>query len=241
MLPINQAQFEALPLGERAGLIVEREYHDLKERKEAAVLAIAQKAVYHLQDTQGAHTQPLKRRLVINLGHGVRTDGGYDPGAINAAHKVDEAAWVRRFGIALAEALTALGWHNFVILQSGDWGALPELINAASPSRIISYHLNAFNGKASGTETLQWHTNTDNYVGNRLINATTSVLQLPNRGIKTIKEGARGAYLFANTAAPCWLHELFFVDNDGDLTLGTANFAKLVDAHAAAIVEICNA
>jgi N-acetylmuramoyl-L-alanine amidase len=113
---------------------------------------------------------------------------------------------------------------------------LPAKINAIGPSFILSLHCNAFNGTATGTETLYFHTSARgkklaSIVQERLLGA----LELKNRSIRSKKDGDRGAGVLKFTDAPCVICEPFFIDNDDDLDVALRRRKSLARAYARAI------
>ncbi|MDX1545516.1 MAG: N-acetylmuramoyl-L-alanine amidase [Rhodothermales bacterium] len=116
---------------------------------------------------------------------------------------------------------------------------LPAKVNALRPDFIISLHCNAFNGSATGTETLYFHTsNTGHRYAKIVQRHVREALGLRDRHTKAKTAGDRGGHLLKNTAAPCVIAEPFFIDNDADVATARANEDALISAYAAAIDEI---
>lgn len=113
---------------------------------------------------------------------------------------------------------------------------LPAKINAARPNFILSLHCNAFNGTASGTETLYFHTsNSGKALAGIVQKQLLEALDLKNRRIRPKKEGDRGASVLKYTRAPCVICEPFFIDNDSDLEVAQRRSKSLAAAYAHAI------
>jgi N-acetylmuramoyl-L-alanine amidase len=115
---------------------------------------------------------------------------------------------------------------------------LPAKINRMAPHIVVSLHCNAFNGSATGTETLYFHSSEKGkklagIVQRHLLDA----LELRDRKTKPKKEGDRGGHLLRFTQAPCVICEPFFVDNDSDLAVASRRKIGLANAYAAAIDE----
>ncbi|MCP4503027.1 MAG: N-acetylmuramoyl-L-alanine amidase, partial [Deltaproteobacteria bacterium] len=117
--------------------------------------------------------------------------------------------------------------------------ALPKQINEHHPDLVVSLHCNAFNKKATGTETLYYHASTEGKrMASLLQRKIVDVLGLADRGIKPKHSEDRGGYLLRETNAPCVLAEPFFIDNNKDLKIAQANHSDLVRAYADAINEM---
>lgn len=113
---------------------------------------------------------------------------------------------------------------------------LPAKINAIGPNLILSLHCNAFNNKATGSETLYFHSSKRgkklaSIVQKQLLGA----LELKNRKIRAKKDGDRGASVLKFTHAPCVICEPFFIDNDRDLEVALRRRKSLAAAYARAI------
>lgn len=118
---------------------------------------------------------------------------------------------------------------------------LPVKINEIEPSHIISFHCNAFNKKASGTEVLYYHrSSTAKVMARTLQDSIVGVLGLPDRGIKPKTAEDRGGYLLKYTHAPCVIVESFFIDNDNDLIIGVELIEELADAISELMLKVSN-
>lgn len=113
---------------------------------------------------------------------------------------------------------------------------LPAKINAHKPDFILSLHCNAFNKKATGTETLYYHTSK---LGKKLAvlvqKQLVQALDLPDRRTKPKTDSDRGAGVLKFTHAPCVICEPFFIDNDSDLDTAQRRRKSLSAAYARAI------
>lgn len=118
------------------------------------------------------------------------------------------------------------------------YATLPGDINDLNPDFVISLHCNAFNTKASGTETLYYHRSTKSKeLADRVQAKLLAALGLADRGVLSKTSEDRGGNLLKNTNAPCVIAEPFFIDNDSDLAKAQANLDALAQAYADAIVE----
>lgn len=116
---------------------------------------------------------------------------------------------------------------------------LPNDVNKLDPNLVISLHCNAFNKKASGTETLYYHTSTKGRKIAQIFNENfVNALGLKDRGVKGKSSEDRGGYLLRYTNAPCVLCEPFFIDNDDDYEVVVDNYDDLVMAYVNSINEV---
>lgn len=92
--------------------------------------------------------------------------------------------------------------------------------------RTLSHHLNAFNGKATGTEV--WYYAGDEVmrkVAERLSATIARTLGIVNRGAKA----TTSLYVVANTNPHCLLIEWYFVDNPNDRAAWDKNGTKAMN------------
>lgn len=155
--------------------------------------------------------------IILDPGHGMsnRKPGGYDPGACNGKFQ---------------EATIALEWVNELrgILQKAGHKVVRTRVDANDPAPVskraviakdhkgevmLSIHCNAANGKASGAECI--------HRGNReksaaLSKACAEALGIKDRGPKVESDSQHGR-LAVMAFQPCFLLEIGFIDNNGDL------------------------
>lgn len=172
------------------------------------------------------------KKVCLNIGHG-GIGGYYDSGAIGAdgthEHKFnrDELAPI------VKRELEKMGYCVDVIIQDKRFSELPSRINTLNPDLIVSLHFNAFNGNATGTETLYWNSSKKGKVlASNIQTRMVDVLGLANRGIKPKFSGDRGAALLRDTKAPCVIVESIFGDNPHDLETARARMDELGKAIA---------
>lgn len=121
---------------------------------------------------------------------------------------------------------------DVVIVERDTYRDLPNKINSHSPDLIISFHCNAFNTDASGTEVLYYHkSKTSAKHAKNLLIHLVDALGLPNRGIKPKTSEERGGYLLRYTHAPCIIAEPFFIDNLKDLNTAIVREEQLIAAY----------
>ena len=116
-------------------------------------------------------------KVYLNPGH----DRLLDSGAVNAALNLRECD----LAYELAEAVQAYLERNGVAVvlgQSDDLYAVCGQANAAEADVFVSLHFNAFNKRATGTETLISNTPQSLLLGHCIQANVKAVLNLPDRG-----------------------------------------------------------
>ena len=172
-------------------------------------------------------------KISINIGHG--GDGSnYDSGAI-AADGTHEHDFNRDELVPLVIKELKNRNHSIVtIIQRKNFSELPDRINEHNPDVVLSFHFNAFNGNATGTEMLYYKTSKrSKRLAECLQDNVVAVLGLADRGIKGLESG-RGVALLKRTNAPCVILEPFFGDNQNDLNTARNNLDELA-------IAICDA
>lgn len=111
--------------------------------------------------------------------------------------------------------------HEIIFRDS--YRGLPHKIGQIDPSFSISFHCNAFNGKARGCETLYYYKcEKSKEIANYICKEITNSFQfLRNRGAKAIDAEDRGGYLLQTLHykydIPAVIFEPFFIDNTEEL------------------------
>lgn len=146
------------------------------------------------------------KTLFISAGH-----SDTDPGA--TGHGYTEADIVLEFRDLVADYLRG----KVVFAKDGEPGQnLPLRTAAALAAKhdvAVEFHCNAFNGQATGVETLS---RTENYpLGRQICEAIADTLGIPNRGAKPEGSGQHSRLAFASSGGI--IVELFFIDNRLDL------------------------
>lgn len=163
------------------------------------------------------------KKCVLVVGHRKGS-----PGAVNEATGKTEFGFNNDLAEYIKQVQTVCDVE--VVLRS-TYQRLPGKINALRPDFIISLHCNAFNKKASGTETLYHHnSNKGLLLAGIMQRNVVEVLGLPDRGVKAKRVEDRGGYLLKNTNAPCVILEPGFIDNDNDLERMTDKLHDLANA-----------
>lgn len=166
-------------------------------------------------------------RVGVVVGHSVK-----DPGAVNANGRT-EFGFNSELATMVSVELLKRDMDPVIIWRDRTYSSMPEKVNSFNVDFSIELHCNAFNTKASGSETL-FFSGSDN--GCRLATfiqeEITGVLGLSDRGAKGVDKSARGGLMLVKTAKPHVILEPFFIDNAGDLTVGERRKPQLAEAIA---------
>lgn len=177
-------------------------------------------------------------KVCIDIGHCPSA-----PGAENRTYGMSEYRFWSTYAPRLANYLRGYGHTAVIVNREMDGGgtgmtACVRVCNEANADVIVALHANAYNGKASGTETLYWHTSPR---GKRLAQCiqvqVVKALCLPDRGIKPITGTERGGAQLRGTVAPCVIAEPFFIDNNVDYEHALDHVDNLCRAIAAGIAN----
>jgi N-acetylmuramoyl-L-alanine amidase len=141
-------------------------------------------------------------------------------GAHNSVYNVAEFDWNKKLVNNLVESIYGPIDEPELeceVVYRKTYTQLPFDVNALNPDFVVSFHCNAYNTVASGTETLYYHSSVrSKTIAQIWQDNMVSVLKLPDRGIKPKGTEDRGGYLLKYTNAPCILLEPFFIDNVKD-------------------------
>jgi N-acetylmuramoyl-L-alanine amidase len=172
-----------------------------------------------------------KKRICLIIGH-----GGNDCGAVNNNTKDTELGYNTDLVHKLKEVLDK---KNYIVdVYNRGYGKVENVgyLNRLKYDILISFHCNAYDGKATGTEVLYWHSSKKGKVlAQDILNEVINSLNLHNRGLKPINIGDRGAYLLGKTNGITVLIEPFFIDNDNDLRIGKEKKNDYIEAVSKAI------
>lgn len=157
--------------------------------------------------------------ICLDPGHGMsnRRAGKYDPGAVNGKHE---------------EATIVMDWVNELraILQARGHKVIRTRINASDEAPVsaragiaqdydceimLSFHCNAANGSANGTETF-YRGEPHRLYAAELNGKICAALGTRNRGVKTESQ-SQHSRLAVMSFQPCFLIELGFIDHPSDL------------------------
>ena len=192
-------------------------------------------------------------KVLIDVGHGgSKTSASgkkiIDYGAVNSKTGMNEFMWNKDFveNYLISELKKADIKNQIVFRDTGITKLVQDLNKAAGKDDVIlSFHLNS-DVKASGTETLYWHTSEKGKKLATLIQKNlVEILGLPDRGIKIRRKplndsdalNQRGWTMFRDTKVPFVMLESFFITNDSDLKRGNEKKAELAKAVVSAIKE----
>ena len=115
---------------------------------------------------------------------------------------------------------------------------LPDKINRLNPDFVVSFHCNAFNKQASGSEVLYYHTSKKGKEIAKIFQKyIVQTLGLHDRGVKAKGSEDRGGYVLRYTKAPCILIEPFFIDNNIDYMRVQERYDDFVEALKNAIYD----
>ena len=117
--------------------------------------------------------------------------------------------------------------------QNDDLYAVCDEANWEDCDLFISLHFNAFNGRASGTETLISGSTGSLMLGHCIQSNVKAVLNLPNRGLKE----RPGLFVLRSTMMPAVLVEVCFIDNDSDWRRYAAHKDAVARAIATGILQ----
>lgn len=164
-------------------------------------------------------------KIALLIGHGYRGDKG----AYNKVTGTTEFDWNENLVKLINQKLP----NSVIVYRDVSYSKLPSKINDLGVDLCVSFHCNAFNGSATGTETLYWNTSRKGKeIAAKLQEAVVSTLNLSDRGIKSKKAGDRGATILQKTRMPTVLLEPFFIDNISDLRVADAKKEELAKAIA---------
>lgn len=151
-------------------------------------------------------------KIFINAGHGGKDTGAVGNGLIERDVNL-------RIGNFVAKYLKAVD-YDVTLFQYDGLQAICNEANNWHADLFVSIHCNAFDGRASGTETIYYEYST---AGKKLANCIqrqiVSSLGTVDRGLKAKIGGGYDAYVTKYTNMPAVLVECAFIDNPHDAKL----------------------
>jgi N-acetylmuramoyl-L-alanine amidase len=170
--------------------------------------------------------------VVLIIGHSKESGG-----AFNQTRQIDEYDFNSYLvGKVKSELLSRTFERKIIIQERQKLTDLPGQINAVNPLFAISFHANAFNTKATGTEMLYHRASLLSKAFAEITQQeVVKALNLKDRGIKPKGREDRGGYLLKGVECPIIIAEPFFIDNDNDFDIVERNYTELVKAFANAI------
>ena len=171
-------------------------------------------------------------KVGLIVGHSPRRQGASNSALGIGEYKFNDILVSRIYERLLDSGIDA------VIIHRDTYSGLPDKVNAEGVDFSLAFHCNAFDTRASGSETLYHYSSKRSLalaitVNDRVVDA----LGLPDRGVKALRDINRGYYLLWRTVSPCVICEPFFIDNNQDLGVATYNYEKLVDAYVYGILD----
>lgn len=167
-------------------------------------------------------------KIFINSGHCI----GTDPGA--CGNGIEEAKVCWNISNRVSKYLQAVGYVTKVFSFDG----LAEICNDANDwgaDLFISIHCNAFNGRASGTETFSSGFGESSKLATAIQNRIVKTLGTVNRGVKQ-----KGLYVVKYTNMPAVLVETAFIDNPADAELLIRREDDFARAIACGVTDYCS-
>lgn len=166
--------------------------------------------------------------IYLNPGH----DKTLDSGAVNTNLNLCECDLAYELAGAVKDYLERQGMH-VIIGQRDDLYDVCNEANRWPADYFISLHFNAFNKRASGTETLVSSSLDSLLLGHAIQANVKAALCLPDRGIKE----RPGLFVLRSTSMPAVLAEICFLDNDSDIRRYLDRRNETARAVAAGIVQ----
>ena len=167
-------------------------------------------------------------KVYLNAGH----DRQLDPGAVNRRLNLRECDAAYELALGVQQYLERNG-IAVVFGQDDDLYHICDQANQAECDLFVSIHFNAYNGRASGTETLISGSTGSLMLGHCIQTNLKAVLNLPNRGLKE----RPGLFVLRNTVMPAVLVEVCFIDNDFDWRRYDAHRDEAARAIATGIMQ----
>lgn len=170
-------------------------------------------------------------KIYLNPGH----DRQLDSGAVNQNLNLKEC------DVAYELAHLVKGYleeHELSVIvgQKDDLYQICDEANQWEADYFVSLHFNAFNTRATGTETLVSGTAPSLILGHFIQTNVKAILALPDRGLKERPT----LFVLRNTIMPAVLVEVCFLDNDYDMRRYLAQKEKVARAIATGIIQYKN-
>lgn len=167
-------------------------------------------------------------KVYLNPGH----DRTLDSGAVNAHLALRECDLAYDLGCLVQERLERNG-IAVICGQRDDLDAVCSEANEKDADVFVSLHFNAFNMRATGTETLVSGTPDSLLLGHCIQSNIRAVLCLPDRGLKE----RPCLFVLRRTAMPAVLAEVCFIDNDYDIKRYLGRAEEVASAIATGIIQ----
>lgn len=156
--------------------------------------------------------------IILDPGHGMgnRRRNHYDPGACagGATESAIVMDWANELRSILRSRKVAVVRTRVDAHDSAPVGQRASIARRYKGDIMVSFHCNAANSSASGTETF-YRGDENRPLASRLNLAVANTLRTRNRGAKTEDQTQHGR-LAIMAFQPCFLIELGFIDHRGD-------------------------
>lgn len=156
-------------------------------------------------------------KIAIDPGH-LRTQGCPDLGAVGL---IDETDTVKYIAKKLDKLLVERGGFDCKWVRPDTCWSVTDslskrcgLANSWGADIFVSIHLNAYNGKAKGTETFYYSTSSNGVL------LAKSIQKKLVQNLETVDRGAKASnkfFVLRNTNMPAVLVEVIFCDNEEDV------------------------
>jgi N-acetylmuramoyl-L-alanine amidase len=176
------------------------------------------------------------KKIYLSAGHSAKP--GKDNGAAATYKKATILEGVVAYGfvVKIAEELNRLGANYTVDNDSNVLGETMKSFRKTIGLKDIAveYHFNAFNTKATGTETVipDKPSAVEKELAKNLSFVTSMELGITNRGVKTEGETPRKKLGWMRFESEALIHEIAFIDNTKDMDSFFEKQNSLAIAHA---------
>ena len=162
-----------------------------------------------------------------------------DPGAPGRVFGNSEFEEMRHLRNKIKMHLTNAG---AVVVMDDDKDTLSQVlakVQSDSNDVVVEFHMNSFNTKATGTEVIIGNDadRFDRAFATRLAEIGSTIMKIPNRGVKTEEQTHRGRLGLMRERGIVALVEVCFIDNNTDMHAYRINIDQLAFEYAKAIYE----
>lgn len=156
-----------------------------------------------------------KMRVALVIGHKMTSGGASSYNGVTEFEYNEELVGMVASNLSDEPDIEVLIFHR------KKYKDLPDEINEKNPDLVISFHCNAYDKTATGSEVLYYHkSKKGEQIAKVMINSIHQCLGLANRGAKPKRVEERGGPILKYTNAPCVMLEPFFIDNPLDFSVG---------------------
>lgn len=151
------------------------------------------------------------KKVMLEIGHGIRPDGGFDPGAEGVEQTTE---WSQAVVMAseVAKHLTVLSNDTLVSIKDTavpDPSAMHKALEQEGYSCFVSLHLNAYNRAVQGSEVLiRGGRPEDVALSHKILDALDRTVAIRNRGMRDVPN----LRILRGARVPSCLVEPFFLD-----------------------------